>query len=330
MKSSLFITVVLILASLGCRSQSPKEAQPLEPSIAYRELLHWEIPPSPEGQSHGLQGIAVGDNTEVFVADAEGRRIVVCSSEGMILREIRPPKRPAGLLQMPMGLLYDGHGRLYVTDFEADQVQVFTPDGKFLFRWGREGAGRGEFKAPVDIAQDQQGDLYVVEFYNHRVQKFTREGKFLLTWGSEGDWDRRNSPDQPPDKMIYPAGIAVGPDGNVFVADSGRDRIKVFSPEGKFVRESGSKSPEPGKFTALAGICFDAAGRLHVADMGAHRVQMFTRDASFLAAWTLPDAARQKINSPTKLRAHQNKFLFVSDVASNRIYKLQIEEGQGP
>lgn len=64
--------------------------------------------------------------------------------------------------------------------------------------------------------------------------------------------------------------------------------------------------------------------------MGAHRVQMFTKDGAFLAAWTLPDAAQQKINSPAKLGAYQAKFLFVSDVASNRIYKLQIEEGQNP
>lgn len=121
-----------------------------------------------------------------------------------------------------------------LTDYAADQVQAFAPDGKFLFRWGREGAGRGEFKAPVDIAQDRQGNVCVVEFYNHRVQKFTHDGKFLLTWGSKGDWDRRHSPDQPPDKMIDPAGIAVGPDGNVYVSDSGRDKIKAFSPEGRF------------------------------------------------------------------------------------------------
>ncbi|MBI3697576.1 MAG: NHL repeat-containing protein [Acidobacteria bacterium] len=311
----------LLLVAFGCRGKrSPSEPRR---AYSYREVLHWEIPPNRDGQPHGLQGVAIGPSGEVFVADTEGRRIVVSSADGRVLREIRPPRKGSNLLQMPFALLHDGKGRLYVTDYAADQVQVFSLDGKFLFAWGREGFRPGEFRSPVGIAQDPVGNLYVVEFYNHRVQKFTAEGKFLLMWGEEGDW---NKPDEPPEKMLYPAGIDVGPDGNVYVADSGRDKIKVFSPEGKFLRQFGAKGPEPGKFNALAGVSFDAMGRLHEADSAAHRVQMFSKEGVFLAAWPLPDAGRLVIWSPSRILAYQDRFLFVSDVATGRIYKLQIEE----
>ncbi len=326
MKVASFLSVLLLLAAAGCRKE-PAATPSQPPSLSYREVLRWEIPPSHDGQAHGLQGIAVARNGEVFVADAEGRRIVVCSGDGKILREIRAPRRRTNLLQMPFALLLDSQGRLYATDYAADQVQVFSSDGSFLFSSGREGPGKGQFRSPVGIVQDKQGNLYVVEFYNHRVQKFTPEGKFLLMWGEEGDW---NQPDQPPEKMLYPSGIDVGPDGNIYVADSGRDKIKVFSPEGKFLRQFGAKGPEPGKFSAVAAISFDGAGRLHEADSAGHRVQMFTKEGTFLAAWTLPEAERLAIWSPTQILAYQDKFLFVSDVASNRIYKLQIEEGQKP
>ncbi len=326
MKQVPLLLALLWVAASGCRSKPPATERHPSP-VSYREVLRWEIPPSPDGQAHGLQGIAIAPNGEVFVADAEGRRIVVCSADGKILREIKPRRRRANLLQMPFALLLDSQGRLYVTDYAADQVQVFSLDGNFLFAWGREGAGKGQFRSPVGITQDQQGNLYVVEFYNHRVQKFTPEGKFLLAWGEEGDW---NQPDQPPEKMLYPSGIDVGPDGNIYVADSGRDKIKAFSPEGKFLRQFGAKGSEPGKFSAVAAISFDSAGRLHEADSAAHRVQMFTKEGRFLAAWTLPEAEKLIIWSPTRILAYLDKFLFVSDVASNRIYKLQIEEGQKP
>jgi tripartite motif-containing protein 71 len=316
--------VVLWLFAGGC-GKKPVSIE-ARPTYSYREVLRWDIPPSPQGQAHGLQGIAIGPAGEVYIADAEGRRIVILNAGGKILREIRPPAKESNLLQMPFALLHDGKGRLYVADYAADQVQVFSLDGRFLSAWGREGAGPGEFRSPVGIARDPAGNLYVVEFYNHRVQKFTQEGKFLLAWGEEGDWNR---PDQPPEKMLYPAGIDVGPDGNVYVADSGRDRIKVFSPEGKFLREFGAKGPEPGKFNAVAGLSFDAAGRLHEADSAAHRVQMFSRDGAFLAAWTLPDAGRLVIWSPSRILA-DGDHLFVSDVAANRVYKLKLEEARKP
>ena len=320
MKTAAVLTALLALAAAGCR-HSPAEAGS-QRALSYREALHWDIPPSPQGQPHGLQGIAIGPNGEVFVADAEGHRIVVCSADGKILREIRPPRGRPDLLQMPFALLHDGQGRLYVTDYAADQVQVFSLDGKFLFAWGHEGEGPGEFRSPVAIAQDRQGNLYVAEFYNHRIQKFSADGKFLMTWGKEGDW---NQPNQPPEYMLYPSGLDVGPDGNMYVADGGRDKIKVFSPSGKFLRQFGVKGPEPGKFNALAALSFDAAGRLHEADSSAHRVQMFSKEGTFLAAWSLPDGERLQVWSPSRILAYGD-FLFVSDVAGGRIYKLQIAE----
>lgn len=328
MKVRKILASLLLLFATGCGDKPgaspppvspPIAATPKAPAFSYSEILRWEIPPAPDGQLHGLQGIAIGAKGEVFVADVEGKRVVVCSEDGKILRTI------TGHLQMPFAVLHNGRDRIYVTDYGADQVQVYTPEGKFLFRWGREGTGPGQFQSPVGIAQDQERNLYVVEFYGHRVQKFTEDGKFLLTWGEEADWNR---PNDPPEKMLYPAGIDVGPDGNVYVADSGRDKIKVFTSTGTFVRQFGGKGTKPGKFSAMSGISFDKAGRLYEADSSAHRVQMFSKEGEFLAYWNVPDVQEEKIWSPTKIFAYQDKFLFVSDVAKNKIYKLQIEEGQ--
>jgi DNA-binding beta-propeller fold protein YncE len=268
-----------------------------------------------------VQGIAVDDQGSVYVADAEGRRVLVYSSDGKLLRTITPDARHPKILQRPLGLLFDGYGRLYVTDYDADQIQVFNADGKFLFARGREGKSKGEFHAPVAIDQDRDGNLYVVEFYGMRVQKFTREGNFLLTWGSEAPWGKP----APPDQLLYPSGLAVGPDGSVYVTDAGHDEIKVFDETGKFIRKWGVKGIKPGELNAAGGIEFDSAGRLHEADAANHRVQMFTPEGKFLGEWYLPDAGKLKTWAPTNLRPLGSKFVYVSDVAENKIYKLAIQ-----
>ena len=299
----------------------PQTNPSAELPIGYREVLEWDVLASPTGQSNGMQGIAIDNQRSVYIADAEGRRILIYSSEGKILRTIGSDARHPKILQRPFGLLFDGHDRLYVTDYDADQIQVFSTDGKFLFAWGREGKGSGQFRAPVAIDQDREGNIYVVEFYGMRVQKFTHEGKFLLTWASEAPWGQS----APPEQLLYPSGLAVGPDGNIYVTDSGHDQIKVFSPEGKFLKEWGVKGIRPGDLNAAAGLAFDAEQRLHEADAANHRVQMFTLEGRFLGEWFLPGAGNLKVWSPTNVRAVGSQLLYVSDVAENKIYKLAIQ-----
>jgi DNA-binding beta-propeller fold protein YncE len=289
--------------------------------LAYRQLLEWDVPPARNGQGSGLQGIAVDNQGNVYVADAEGRRVVVYSPDGKLLRAIEPDARHPKILQRPFGLLFDGRNRLYVADYDADQVQVFSTGGKFLFAWGREGRGTGQFRAPVALDHDREGKIYVVDFYGMRVQKFTHDGKFLLTWGSEAPWGKP----APPEQLLYPDGLAVGPDSNVYVTDAGHDRIKVFDPSGKFLRDWGVKGIKPGDLNAAGGIAFDSSGRLHEADAAMHRVQMFTAEGKFLGEWILPHAGALKVWVPTNLRPVGSHFLYVSDFAENKIYKLAIE-----
>jgi hypothetical protein len=85
------------------------------------------------------------------------------------------------------------------------------------------------------------------------------------------------------------------------------------------------KGIKPGDLNAAAGIQFDSSGRLHEADAAMHRVQMFTTEGHFLGDWVLPNAGNLKVWSPTNLRPVECQFLYVSDVAQNKIYKLAIQ-----
>src|SRR5262249_12376767 len=75
-----------------------------------------------------------------------------------------------------------------------------------------------------------------------------------------------------------PHGLAVDSAGNIFVADSGNDRIEKFSPKGTFVMSIAAKDPN--------GIAIDSAGNIYVAEIGSkHRVQKFGPNGTFITKW---------------------------------------------
>lgn len=71
----------------------------------------------------------------------------------------------------------------------------------------------------------------------------------------------------------------------------------------------------------------DAAGNLHVADSGNYRVQWLGGDGKFLAEWAIPEPQGAKFQSPQALAMDSQGFLYVSDAANSRIYKLEIIRG---
>ncbi len=84
--------------------------------------------------------------------------------------------------------------------------------------------------------------------------------------------------------LAGPRNVEIGPDGLVYVADSGNHRIQVFDRDGQFVRGWGSFGTEPGQFNEPWGLAVDEE-YLYVADTWNHRVQKFTLDGEFAGAF---------------------------------------------
>jgi DNA-binding beta-propeller fold protein YncE len=83
-------------------------------------------------------------------------------------------------------------------------------------------------------------------------------------------------------QLTAPRNLALGPDGNIFVADSGNSRVQVFTPEGEFVNMWGSFGDSPGSFNEPWGIAVDEEF-VYVADTWNFRLQKFTHDGELVA-----------------------------------------------
>jgi hypothetical protein len=84
----------------------------------------------------------------------------------------------------------------------------------------------------------------------------------------------------------------VGPNGDVYVADTGNDRVQVFDAEGTFLRWIGESGANIGQFNEPVGLAVGDAGELYVADAWNARIQVFDAAGQFVRSWDVPSWQR--------------------------------------
>lgn len=217
-------------------------------------------------------GIALDGQSNVYVADAKRRQIMVFDSLGLFLRVVGGPddlERPTGV-----AVSLDGD-RIYAVDRSDNEsnnhrVVMYDKDGKKLKTIGKRGSGDGEFNVPLQAAVAGDGRLYVLDSGNFRVQAFDRDGNFIRAFGRPGVY---------PGNLARPRGIAVDDDGNVYVTDASFNNFQVFQPDGQLLLAVGEGSGEsnPGRYGLLSGIAADETGRIYVVDQLFNKVEVFRR-----------------------------------------------------
>ena len=137
--------------------------------------------------------------------------------------------------------------------------------------------------------------------------------------------------------LRFPEAVAVGPQGDVFVADQLSYVVQKFSPEGVFETEWGSYGGGHGQFGPIGGLAADAAGNVYVVDSSHNRIEKFDSSGDFIASWGHSGSAPGEFRffssqDPTKPPgggiAVAGGYVYVADSGNNRIQRFNLEGGE--
>lgn len=179
--------------------------------------------------------------------------------------------------------------------------------GDFLFDIGTPHL----FGRPSGIAVDANSNLYAINLQSVLL-KVNSAGKFVTQWGSIGTDNGQ---------FKSPEGLAVDSYGNVYVADTGNNRIQKFDASGTYLGQWGSSGGGNGQFARPVGLAIDSSGNVYVADADNFRVQMFNSSGGYLAQWGSFGSGNGQFEGISAIAVDCTGSVYVTE-STNRIQKF--------
>ncbi|MEO8430931.1 MAG: NHL repeat-containing protein [Acidobacteriota bacterium] len=223
---------------------------------------------------------------------------------GPAIQQAAQPGQVAwGNLKTPSDAAVDGTGRIWIADQGNSAVRVFDAAGGFLGGWGALGSGPYGLKEPCGIAVHGD-DVYLADTYNTGVELFSLAGQRKATSAAG---------------LYNPHDVAVGPDGKVWIADTGNDRIIVSDHDLANPRPIGKHGAGPEEFSIPASLVVGPSGRVYVADVDNKRIQVLDGEGRFRAQWKF---AGWGPDGEGYLDVDADDTLYASDAVGNAVVQI--------
>jgi DNA-binding beta-propeller fold protein YncE len=230
------------------------------------------------------------DHAQTAPRDARGVTEEVLAGEGADTYQSVPnwcqmPEGRKTLGATHGGVLVDKAGNIYFSmDEGPNAILVYGRDGKMIKGIG----GPDLLRVHGMCLNEENGEefIYAAHLGGRRAVKLKLDGTLVWSIPIPMESGKYQKPEQ-----YSPTGIAVGPDGTIYVADGyGQNWVHVFDAKNqKYIKSFGGKGKEPGQFTTCHGIALDKRGPkplLLVCDRENRRLQHFDLDGNFVAVVT--------------------------------------------
>ncbi|AOS64813.1 NHL domain-containing protein [Actinoalloteichus hymeniacidonis] len=237
-------------------------------------------------------------------------------------------------LRCPTGIAVDTANKtVYIADAGNHRIRriqhgrICTIAGIGEPGFGGDGgpADQARLTTPTGIAIDPDGNLYIADSANHRIRKVDPSGHISTIAGTGepgfgGDGGRADRA-----RLTTPTGIAIDPDGNLYIADSANHRIRKVDLSGHIGTIAGIEQSGASVLNFPVAVALDRKGAVYVAERGAARIIRIDDGGTIgvLAGPGAPGAqAGVRLSEPSGVAVDEHGDVYIADSGSHRIRKF--------
>jgi len=224
-------------------------------------------------------------------------------------------KSQSSLFINPVDIAIDDENNILVADQKKGVITVFDRNMEYIAMVG----GNFKFEQLGKMAIDSATQtIYASDSVLNKVFAFDRSGQLLFEIGGGENSEA---------KLKSPHGLAIDHEGNLYIADTGNSKIKIFDNAGNFLEVFKIKGEKGDSVLEKPwDLAFDSQGKLHIIDQGSAALITFAQNGELLFATMTKEPTNHSmgLNRPNDIHIDRKDRIIITDDLNNRFSVWQV------
>ena len=232
----------------------------------------------------------------------------------------------------PAGVAVDDSGNIYYSDADDSLISMFSKStgeitvvaGMREYFGGYSGDGgqatSAKFNKPLGVAVDASGNIYIADCGNNVIRMVTKSTGIISTVAGTGSDGFTGDGEQATlAALSKPHGVAVDASGNIYIADTSNNRIRMVTKSTGIITTIILKSEDGSDIYLQSprGVAVDASGNIYISNTGDNSVLMMKKSNGITYRVAGDGNVYKGDGGPAKLAGLSRPYGVAVDVSGN-------------